>query len=268
MNNLFTKIVSLANLEIWQIVVVSILIFLVSMFLIRVAFINKKTFGMIFVGVLIFLGFGVFFAFARFDKDNLSAQILKYLLFISAYVISPIIIFQMIKKDILKNFESTMQIIFSHNKNKIEITSSKTKEIIVEAIFEMSAKKIGALITIEKYTSLEQFSERAIILNADVSKELLTNIFIPNTPLHDGAVIIKNDKIICAGAYFNLTKNGAYEKSTGSRHRAAIGISEISDALTIIASEETGDVSITYGSVLLPMPDRNSLLNYLSSFAN
>ncbi len=268
MNNIFTKIANLGNLEIWQIVVISILIFLVSMFLIRVMFINKKTFGMVFAGVVIFLGFGIFFAFARFDKNNISAQIIKYLIFIGAYILSPLIIFLMIKKDVLKNFESTIQIIFSHNKNKIEATSSKTKEIIVEAIFEMSSKKIGALITIEKYTSLEQFSERAIALNADVTKELLTNIFIPNTPLHDGAVIIKNDKIICAGAYFNLTKNGAYEKSTGSRHRAAIGISEISDALTIVASEETGDVSITYGSVLLPMPDRNSLLNYLSSFAN
>ena len=109
----------------------------------------------------------------------------------------------------------------------------------------MSERKIGALIVIEQSQTLEEYISTGIKLDADITAELLINIFIPNTPLHDGAVIIQGDMIAVTSAYLPLTENGKISKEFGTRHRAAIGISEVSDAITLIVSEETGGLSIT-----------------------
>ena len=109
----------------------------------------------------------------------------------------------------------------------------------------LSERKIGALIVIEQSQTLEEYISTGIKLDADITAELLINIFIPNTPLHDGAVIIQGDKIAVTSAYLPLTENGKISKEFGTRHRAAIGISEVSDAITLIVSEETGGLSIT-----------------------
>lgn len=119
-----------------------------------------------------------------------------------------------------------------------------------KAIQYMSRRRIGALITIQCDNSLEEYIETGIKLEADISGELLINIFIPNTPLHDGAVIIQNNKIAVACAYLPLSESMAIPKEFGTRHRAAVGISEVSDAITIIVSEETGDVSLAYNGEL------------------
>ena len=114
----------------------------------------------------------------------------------------------------------------------------------------MSERKIGALIVIEQSQTLEEYISTGIKLDADITAELLINIFIPNTPLHDGAVIIQGDKIAVTSAYLPLTENGKISKEFGTRHRAAIGISEVSDAITLIVSEETGAISLAYDSKL------------------
>lgn len=114
------------------------------------------------------------------------------------------------------------------------------------ALQYMSKRKIGALITIENNTGLENYIETGISLDADISEELLINIFIPNTPLHDGAVIVRDGKIAVACAYLPLSESLLIPKHFGTRHRAAVGVSEVSDALTLVVSEETGDVSIAY----------------------
>ena len=115
-----------------------------------------------------------------------------------------------------------------------------------EKLFDyMSERKIGALIVIEQSQTLEEYISTGIKLDADITSELLINIFIPNTPLHDGAVIIQGDKIAVTSAYLPLTENSKISKEFGTRHRAAIGISEVSDAITLIVSEETGGLSIT-----------------------
>ncbi|WP_314059239.1 diadenylate cyclase CdaA [uncultured Vagococcus sp.] len=119
-----------------------------------------------------------------------------------------------------------------------------------KAIQYMAKRKIGALITIQKTTGLEEYIETGIPINAEITGELLINIFIPNTPLHDGAVIIRDDKIAAASAYLPLSENESIPKEFGTRHRAAVGISEVSDSLTIIVSEETGDVSIAQNNYL------------------
>lgn len=137
-----------------------------------------------------------------------------------------------------------------------------------ESIQYMSKRKIGALICIEKKDSLKEFIETGISLDADVSSQLLINIFIPNTPLHDGAVIVSGNKIASACSYLPLSESSMIPKEYGTRHRAAIGLSEVSDALTIIVSEETGDVSITYHNSFLPHLSREAYLDILEKELN
>lgn len=149
------------------------------------------------------------------------------------------------------------------NTPKIVKGSEENKQAIADAVMSLSSRKVGALITIEKNKLLDQYSERAIVLNADISKELLINIFTPQTPLHDGAVIIKGNKIRCAGAYYVLSTRDISDKTVGSRHRAALGIAEVSDAVTIVVSEETGKVSITYSGIIISISDRDKLMEYL-----
>lgn len=125
----------------------------------------------------------------------------------------------------------------------------KMIQAFVKAVAYMSPRKIGALVAIQGTRTLQEYIATGIPLDADVSGELLINIFIPNTPLHDGAVIIKDDKIAVSCAYFPLTESTGISKEFGTRHRAAIGLSEVSDAFTFVVSEETGGISTTHNGV-------------------
>ena len=133
-----------------------------------------------------------------------------------------------------------------------------------KAVQYMSKRRIGALITIERNTGLEEYIETGIPLDADITGELLINIFIPNTPLHDGAVIVRQDKIAVACAYLPLSESMLIPKEFGTRHRAAVGVSEVSDALTVVVSEETGDVSITLNNELRPGLTQEEFLDTLN----
>jgi diadenylate cyclase len=125
-----------------------------------------------------------------------------------------------------------------------EKTMKKVITEIVNAVENLSKSHTGALIVIEQITGLEDIIKTGTRLDAIVSSALLENIFVVNTPLHDGASIIRNDRIISAGCFLPLTHNDTLNKNLGTRHRAAIGISEKSDALVIIVSEETGIISL------------------------
>ncbi len=114
---------------------------------------------------------------------------------------------------------------------------------MVTACYEMGAVKTGALIVVEKDMQLTEFERTGISLDALVTRQLLINIFEKNTPLHDGAVIVRGDRVVSATCYLPLSDNMALSKDLGTRHRAAVGISEVSDSLTIVVSEETGTVS-------------------------
>ncbi|WP_342507015.1 diadenylate cyclase CdaA [Sporosarcina sp. FSL K6-2383] len=124
---------------------------------------------------------------------------------------------------------------------------------LTKSVSYMAKRRIGALISIEKETGLSEYIETGIPLHADITSELLINIFIPNTPLHDGAVILQKKQIAAAGCYLPLSESSFISKELGTRHRAAIGLSEVTDAITVIVSEETGAVSITAAGDL----DRN-----------
>ncbi|WP_185696118.1 diadenylate cyclase CdaA [Weissella viridescens] len=132
-----------------------------------------------------------------------------------------------------------------------------------EAIQYMSKRHIGALITIEMETGLEEYMETGIKIDGDLSSQLLIQTFIPNTPLHDGAVIIKDLRLAVAAAYFPLSDNPMIPKELGTRHRAAMGISEVTDALTIVVSEETGGVTITRNAELMQDLSREDYMKYL-----
>lgn len=116
---------------------------------------------------------------------------------------------------------------------------------IISATKYMGKRRIGALISLERDTGMTDYIETGIQMNAKLTSELLTNIFIPNAPLHDGAVIIKNNEIMAAGCYLPLSENPFISKELGTRHRAALGVSEVTDSITIAVSEETGGISIT-----------------------
>lgn len=133
-----------------------------------------------------------------------------------------------------------------------------------DAIQYMSKRHIGALISIEMETGLEEYIETGIKIDAEVSSQLLINTFIPNTPLHDGAVIIKDARLAAAAAYLPLSDNPMIPKELGTRHRASVGISEVTDALTIVVSEETGDVSITRNAELMQSLSREDYRKYLT----
>ncbi len=126
----------------------------------------------------------------------------------------------------------------------------KINSEIVKAVYEMSKVKTGALIVMEKQVILNEYERTGIPIDALISSQLLMNIFEHNTPLHDGAVFIRNQRVVAATCYLPLSDNMELSKELGTRHRAGVGISEVSDSLTIIVSEETGAVSIAEGGKL------------------
>ena len=128
--------------------------------------------------------------------------------------------------------------------------SDKTVDEIVKASFAMGREKTGALMVFEQNDSLEDYDKTGIVIDAAVSSQLLINIFEHNTPLHDGAVIFRKDRIVSATCYLPLSDNRELSKALGTRHRAGVGISEVTDSLTVIVSEESGKVSVAYGGEL------------------
>ena len=140
-------------------------------------------------------------------------------------------------------------------------------ELIYDAVSFMSKNKIGALITMERTTKLDSYTKNGVVLNAPITAEMLTTIFFPGTRLHDGAVIIRGSFILAANVYYQPTTKPFLGK-LGSRHRAAIGISESTDAVTIVVSEETGRLSLTYGGQLEPVyldTFKQTLANYMEN---
>lgn len=188
---------------------------------------------------------------------------------INVGIISVIIVFQPELRRALeqlgrKNIVSSF-IPFDDQKEKNERFSDKTISEIVRATFELSKTKTGALMVIEQNIMLNEYERTGITIDSAMSSQLLINIFEHNTPLHDGAVLIRENRIVAATCYLPLSDNMELSKDLGTRHRAAVGVSEVSDSLTIIVSEETGKVSIAVGGVLIRNVDSDYLKNKLQS---
>lgn len=155
--------------------------------------------------------------------------------------------------------------IFSRSATPEEEIVNKTIEEIVKSMTYMGKRRIGALVSIERETGMGDYIETGIPLDARISSELLINIFIPNTPLHDGAVIVKENEIKAAACYLPLSESPFISKELGTRHRAALGISEVTDSITIIVSEETGNISLTKNGELYRNLSNDSLKEMLTN---
>lgn len=173
---------------------------------------------------------------------------------ISIAIITAVVVFQPELRKVLeqlgeKKFISTL-LPLDNVRTVEERFSDKTVNELVKATVEMAKVKTGALIVIEQNETLEEYERTGITVDAQLTSQLLINIFEHNTPLHDGAVVVRGDRITAATCYLPLSDNMHLSKELGTRHRAGVGISEVTDSLTIIVSEETGYISIAYKGVL------------------
>ena len=187
---------------------------------------------------------------------------------ISVLMVAMVIVFQPELRKALeslgrKNFTSLFSFVraFKSEEKKFNDTTSTG---IVTACLEMGAVKTGALICIENKTDLTDYINTGISLDANVSRSLLINIFEKNTPLHDGAVIIRGDKVVSATCYLPLSDNMSLPKKLGTRHRAALGLAEVTDALIIVVSEETGKISIAQNGQLRAEVSEEELIGTLN----
>ena len=153
-----------------------------------------------------------------------------------------IVVFQPEIRNMLESIGRTQLL----GRHKVLTGDEREKMIgeIMKSVEYLKRNRIGALIVIEKDVSLQEYISRATKIYADISSELLSNLFYPNSPLHDGGAIIQGDKITCAGAVFKTSMNPSVSKKLGTRHRAALGVAEEYDAIALVVSEETGRISI------------------------
>ena len=182
---------------------------------------------------------------------------------VNAGIIALVVIFQpelrkaleqLGQKNVIANIVS-----FDSNKEPSERFSDRTINEVVKACFEMGKVKTGALIVIAMDIPLTEYERTGIVIDSAISSQLILNIFEHNTPLHDGAVIMCGDRITAATCYLPLSDNMELSKELGTRHRAAIGISEVTDSFTIVVSEETGAVSVAQGGRLWRNVDQDVL---------
>lgn len=167
------------------------------------------------------------------------------------------------RKNILTDF-----VAFNMSVSVDERFSDKTVNEIVKACYEMGRARTGALIVMERNDSLSEYERTGIELDSIVSSQLLINIFEHNTPLHDGAVIVKGNRVTSATCYLPLSDNMELSKDLGTRHRAGVGISEVTDSLTLIVSEETGRVSVAYEGRLYRNVEAAELREHLVRLQN
>ena len=211
---------------------------------------------LIFKGILILIALKVL-------SDLLDLVTIGYLL---DYVITwgplaLIVIFQPEIRNVLEHLGRS-QLLGRHKMLTVDEREKVVYEI-VNAMETLKKERIGALMVIERDNSLTEYIQKSKKIYADISSDLLISIFFPNNPLHDGGVIIQGDKITCAGSVFPTSMNPSISKRLGTRHRAALGISESTDAIAIVVSEETGRISIAVGGTLnynLSLDDAKILL--------
>ncbi len=184
------------------------------------------------------------FVAATWISDWLSLNTVNYILrnVMQIGMFAILIIFQPELRNALEKVGRTkFSNLFTHDE---ENSAEEQAEEIAAACAQMSAERIGALIVLERSTKIGDIIRTGCTINGDISRDILINIFIPNTPLHDGAVIIRDGKILAARCILPLTQNESLSSELGTRHRAAIGLTESSDAIVVVVSEETGKISI------------------------
>ncbi len=216
----------------------------------------------LFKGMVVFL---IFTAFAALFQLNTILWIVKNA--INVGILAVIILFQPELRRALeelgrKNIISDVLTRDDKGDKNFRVNDQTIQEIIAAAT-DMSKNKTGALIVIEQDVALGEYESTGISIDAAISKQLIENIFEHNTPLHDGAVIIRNNRVVAATCYLPLTGRNDLNKDLGTRHRAAVGISEVSDSMTIVVSEENGTISVAKAGILYRNLDAESLKKQL-----
>ena len=208
--------------------------------------------------VLLFAGVALAFQF------NTILWILKNT--ISVGVIAVIIIFQPEFRRALEQLgrRNILSSLLNNEDNRTRKLDKKVLNEIAKAVYAMSEVKTGALIVIEQDVRLGDYERTGISIDAEISNQLLLNIFEHNTPLHDGAVLIRDNRIASATCYLPLSDNLDISKALGTRHRAAIGVSEVSDSITVIVSEETGAVSLAHNGAIIRNIPRDKFLDRIN----
>ena len=244
--------------DIIEIIILSYLIYAVMLWF------KKTRAWTLFKGIMVI---AIFMGIATLFQLNTLLWIFKNT--ISVGIIAVIILFQPELRRALeelgrKNILSDVLIREDKSSRNHRLNDNTIQEIVA-ATTDMSKNKTGALIVVEQDVALGEYESTGISVDAAVSKQLLVNIFEHNTPLHDGAVIIRNNRILSATCYLPLTSRTDLNKDLGTRHRAGLGISEVSDSMTIIVSEETGTISVAHTGTLYRNIDPEMLRKHLSS---
>ena len=242
--------------------IIEIVIFIVIVFYLIKHFQNTRIWVLIKGIFVMFLIYALSAAFSLKIITNLFQSIISF------FIIALIMMFQ---PELRKMLESVGNKTFLHNvrshfgKQDNKRFTDHTIQEIVSAVDSMSKVKTGALILIENDIPLDEYVKTGISINSDITSQLITNIFEKNTPLHDGAMIIKNNKIVSATCYLPLSESKSIDKALGTRHRAAIGASEQTDAFIIVVSEETGAISYVYNGKIKHKISSSELAEQLQS---
>jgi diadenylate cyclase len=193
-------------------------------------------------GARILTGLAIVFIVLTLVSQLLNLTVISWLLrSLSAFIaIALVVIFQPELRRVMTELGSGRLFFASATQKK------ETIDVITETVFELSNRQVGALIAIERDTGIRSFAESGVNLDSEISQELLLTIFYPKTPLHDGGVIIREERIQAAACVFPVSQREDLDRTFGLRHRAGLGISEESDAVAIVVSEETGHISICY----------------------
>ena len=239
--------ISFPTINVIDVIEIILISFFVYQFMVWIKFTRAYT---LLKGILVICGFLVI---AYIFKMNTILWIASNLA--GALITAIVVIFQPELRKVVEQLGQkkimAALIPFDSGKEVRERFTDKTVNELIKACFDMAEVKTGALLVIEQEIRLDEYVRKGINLDAIITSQLLINIFEHNTPLHDGAVIVKQNRIVAATCYLPLSDNMELSKQLGTRHRAGVGISEVTDSVTIIVSEETGQVSVAQGGKLI-----------------
>ena len=252
-NNVFAPFTEINAIDIIDILLLALLIFGIY------KFIRNRRAGKLAVGLLLIV-------LLTSVSSLLGMRAIGLVLtnFYQVGIIAILIVFQPELRAALEKVGNTSiisrikKIASSENRRYIAFVNESV-ESICDAVFDMSREKVGALIVIERETKLGEYIDTGVKLNAALSTELIKNIFFKNAPLHDGAMIIRDLRICAAGCFLRISEQEGLDSELGTRHRAAIGVSEVSDAVVIVVSEESGIVSLASDGKIKRELDREAL---------
>lgn len=247
--------------DVLDVIIVTVLIYGV------IKLVRETRAGQLVKGLLLFI---VIFLVSNILTLNMLNTILTY--FFQSAFIAVLIVFQPEIRKALEQMgrsnvgKSIVSVVGSKDRETSIILTRKAINAVVDAVGALQRLKMGALIVFERKTKLGEILETGTAIDAQPTAQLITNVFFNKAPLHDGAMIIRSGRVLCAGCILPLTRNDTLSDSLGTRHRAALGMSEESDALVLVISEETSQISIAVNGVLKRNYNRDTLREALDSY--